>query len=338
MLAVRSNTPILVRDVAAVKQAPALRSGDTLIEGRPGVLLVLTSQYGANTLAVTHAAEAALAELTPRLEAEGIHVYPALHRPANFIERALGNLEQALLLAGLLILAVLYLFLRDWRSALITFLAIPLSLIAAVMVLNWRGETLNTMTLGGFAVSLGVLVDDAIIGIENILRRLRENALFGRPRARLEVILESALEVRGPVIYATLVVIAVFLPELFSTSVQGRFVGPLAFSFILAVLASLAVALTATPALCALFLREKDAHEDALWLTRLKAVQATAIGYADRHFKLAVGALVAVFVGSLMLLPYLGGTLMPDFKEGHFVIQVQTAVPGNLDRRNEARR
>ncbi|MDE2267172.1 MAG: efflux RND transporter permease subunit [Alphaproteobacteria bacterium] len=328
VLAVRSNTPILLRDVATVKQAPALRPGDTLIEGRPGVLLVLTSQYGANTLAVTHAAEAALAELTPRLEAEGIHVYPALHRPANFIERALGNLEQALLLAGLLILAVLYLFLRDWRSALITFLAIPLSLVAAVAVLNWRGETLNTMTLGGFAVSLGVLVDDAIIGIENILRRLRENALSGRPRTRLDVILESALEVRGPVIYATLVVIAVFLPELFSTSVQGRFVGPLAFSFILAVLASLAVALTATPALCALFLRAKDAHEDASWLTRLKALQATAIGHADRHFKLVVGGLVVLFAGSLLLLPFLGGTLMPDFKEGHFVIQVQTAIPG----------
>ena len=129
------------------------------------------------------------------------------------------------MIAAVLILAVLFLFLRDWRSALITFLAIPLSLLAAVAVLDRMGQTLNTMTLGGFAVALGVLVDDAIIGIENILRRLGENAKLPEPRPRLAVIRDATLEVRGPVVYATLVVIAVFLPELFSTSVQGHFVG-----------------------------------------------------------------------------------------------------------------
>ncbi|MDE2135466.1 MAG: efflux RND transporter permease subunit [Alphaproteobacteria bacterium] len=328
VLAVRSNTPILLRDVAVVKQAPALRSGDALVQGKPGVLLSLASQYGTNTLAVTRSVEAVLGELKPRLEAEGIRVYPALQRPANFVERALGNLEWALAIAGLLILIVLYLFMRDWRSALITFTAIPLSLIAAVAVLRWRGETLNTMTLGGFAVSLGMLLDDAIIGIENILRRLRENAQAGRPHTRTEIILESALEVRTPMIYATLVVIAVFLPELFSTSVQGHFVSPLAFSFILSVLASLVVAITATPALCALFLTEKDTHADPRWLIRLKALQGAAIGRADRHFKLVAGALAGLFAAALLLLPFLGGTLMPDFKEGHFVLQVSSAVPG----------
>ena len=143
--------------------------------GKPGVMLSLASQYGANTLTATLAVEEALAELAPALKAQGITIYPALHRPANFIERALGNLEQSLLIAAVLILAVLYLFLRDVRAALIAFTAIPLSLLAAVAVLDRMGLTLNTMTLGGFAVALGVLVDDAIIGIENILRRLREN-------------------------------------------------------------------------------------------------------------------------------------------------------------------
>ena len=176
---------------------------------------------------LTHAVEEALADLTPALQAQGITVYPALHRPANFIERALGNLERALLIAALLILALLYLFLRDWRAALITFLAIPLSLLAAIAVLRQAGQTLNTMTLGGFAVALGVLVDDAIIGIENIIRRLRENAASHDFLHRLGIIMEAALEVRAPVVYATLVVIAVFLPELFSSSVQGHFVGPL---------------------------------------------------------------------------------------------------------------
>ncbi len=149
------------------------------------MLFSLASQYGANTLETTRALEKALAQLTPALKAQGITIYPAMHRPANFIERALAILEQSLVIAAILILAVLYLFLRDWRSALITFLSIPLSLLAAVAVLDRMGLTLNTMTLGGFAVALGVLVDDAIIGIENILRRLRENAQRPQPRSRL---------------------------------------------------------------------------------------------------------------------------------------------------------
>ena len=155
---------------------------------------------------------------------------------------------------------------RDWRSALITFLAIPLSLLAAVAVLERMGQTLNTMTLGGFAVALGVLVDDAIIGIENVLRRLGENAKLVQPRSRFDVIRDATLEVRGPVVYATLVVIIVFLPALFSTSVQGKFVGPLALAFILAVLASLGVALTAAPALSALMLKARDHHADFGWI------------------------------------------------------------------------
>src|SRR6202142_4095973 len=186
VVAMRGTSPVRLRDLATITMSPALRSGDALIMGRPGVLLSLASQYGANTLSTTLAVERALADLAPALRAQGIIVYPALHRPANFIEQALGNLEHSLVIAAILILAVLYLFLRDLRAALIAFTAIPLSLLAAVAVLDHMGLTLNTMTLGGFAVALGVLVDDAIIGIENILRRLRENRLLPEPRQRLE--------------------------------------------------------------------------------------------------------------------------------------------------------
>ena len=241
--------------------------------GKPGVMMSLASQYGANTLTATLAVEKALHELAPTLKSQGITLYPGLHRPANFIERALGNLKNSLLIAAILILAVLYLFLRDVRAALIAFTAIPLSLLAAIAVLDRMGFTLNTMTLGGFAVALGVLVDDAIIGIENILRRLRENGALAAPLPRLDVVRDASLEVRGPVIYATAVVIAVFLPELFTSSVQGHFVGPLALAFIFAVLASLLVALTSTPALCALLLRRHDARAEAAWLVRLKSWQ-----------------------------------------------------------------
>ena len=328
VIAMRGSTPLLLRDVAEVKIAPALRSGDALIMGKPGVMMSLASQYGANTLSVTLALEQALTELGPALSAQGITVYPALHRPANFIERALGNLEESLALAALLILAVLYLFMRDIRVALIAFSAIPLSLLAAVAVLDRMGLTLNTMTMGGFAVALGVLVDDAIIGIENIMRRLRENARLESPRPRLEIVREASLEVRGPVIYATVVVVVVFLPELFTSSVQGHFVGPLALAFISAVLASLLVAMTSTPALCALLLHRHDARDEASWLEALKVWQRRAVQRVAAHLKPTVLLLVALVVVAAAALPFLGGTFMPDFREGHFVLQVSSSIPG----------
>ncbi|HEX3848719.1 MAG TPA: efflux RND transporter permease subunit [Steroidobacteraceae bacterium] len=328
VVAVRNDTPIVLRDLAEIKIAPALRSGDALIMGKPGVLLSLASQYGANTLTTTLAVEKALADLRPALAAQGIAVYPALHRPANFIERALERLKESLIVAALLILAVLYLFLRDARAALIAFTAIPLSLLAAVAVLSREGQTLNTMTLGGFAVALGVLVDDAIVGIENILRRLRENRSLAAPKPRLEVLLEASLEVRGPVIYATIVVIAVFLPELFTSSVQGHFIGPLAQAFILAVIASLLVAMTATPALCALLLRQHDARPEARWLLRLKEWQSSAIRRLHTRVRACAAVLVVLALAAGAALPFLGGVFMPDFREGHFVLQVTSSIPG----------
>ncbi len=328
VLAVRSGTPLTIGDLATVKQEAGLRSGDALIQGRPGILLSLASQYGANTLETSRAVEAALAHLAPALKAQGITVYPALQRPANFIESAVTSLAQSLVIAAILILAVLYLFLRDWRSALITFLAIPLSLLAATAILERMGLTLNTMTLGGFAVALGVLVDDAIIGIENVLRRLGENAGLELPRPRLAVIRDATLEVRGPVVYATFVVIAVFLPELFATNVQGHFVGPLALAFILAVLASLVVALTAAPALSALWLTPRDAHADFGWMRMLKQWQSRSIGFVYGHFRSVVVVLAVLTVAAVAVLPFLPSSFMPDFKENHFVSQVDASTPG----------
>ncbi|HEY4366252.1 MAG TPA: efflux RND transporter permease subunit [Steroidobacteraceae bacterium] len=328
VISVRNSVPVRLGDVAEVKMAPALRFGDALVQGKPGVLLSLASQYGANTLTTTLAVEQALSDLEPALKAQGITLYRGLHRPANFIERALGDLEQSLVIAAALILAVLYLFLRDTRAALIAFTAIPLSLLAAVLVLDRMGQTLNTMTLGGLAVALGVLVDDAIIGIENILRRMRTNAALAQPLPRLDVIREASLEVRGPVIYATAVVIAVFLPQLFTSSVQGHFVGPLALAFILAVVASLLVAMTATPALCALFLREHDARPETRWLARLKELQTHAVRKVEAHFKVAATVLAVLIATAVAALPFLGGTFMPDFREGHFVMQVASSIPG----------
>ena len=328
LVAIRNNTPIRLRDVATLQQGAALRSGDALIMGKPGVLISLASQYGANTLSTTHAVESALAALEPALRAQGITLYSGLHRPANFIERALQDLEHSLAIAAFLIVVVLYAFLRNARAALIAFVAIPLSLLAAVDVLEHLGQTLNTLTLGGFAVALGVLVDDAIIGIENILRRLRQNRDLPQPRERLQVILESSLEVRGPVVYATAVVIAVFIPELLTSSVQGHFVAPLAAAFILAVSASLLVAMTVTPALCALLLSSNVVSTEPRWLGKLKDWQRGAIEKTARHLGLTLTVTGALLLASVALLPFLGGTFMPDFREGHFVMQASSSVPG----------
>jgi CzcA family heavy metal efflux pump len=328
VVTVRNNVPILIRDLAQVAIAPALKSGDALIMGRPGILLSLSSQYGANTLTTSRAVEDALKNLAPALVAQGITLYPDLHRPANFIELALLHLRDSLVIAAILILAVLYAFLRDVRASLIAFTAIPLSLLAAIAVLDHNGQTLNTMTLGGFAVALGVLVDDAIIGIENIMRRLRENSSRPQPLPRLDVLLEASLEVRGPVIYATAVVIVVFLPVLFTSSVQGHFVGPLAQAFILAVLASLLVAMTSTPALCALLLRQRELRRESGWLRRLKGWQANAVQAVGARMKLTLTVLVVLIILAVAALPLLGGTFMPDFREGHFVMHVSSSIPG----------
>lgn len=328
VVTVRNGTPVKLRDLARVEIAPALRAGDTIVQGRPGALLTISSQYGANTMTTTRAVEAALADLIPRLEAQGVTVYPAMHRPANFIERALVNLRDALAVAAVLILVVLFAFLRDLRSALISFVTIPLSLLAAVVVMKHMGHTLNTMTIGGLAVAIGVLVDDAIIDIENILRRLHLNRARAQPLHRLAVVRDASLEIRSPVLFATLAVLVVFVPVYLTSGVQGRFVGPLALAFMLAVLASLLVALTVTPALCALLLSAKDTHAQAAWISALKRFQARAVGFVARHLRLVGAVLIAAFAGALAWLPALGGQFMPDFREGHFVVQASSALPG----------
>jgi CzcA family heavy metal efflux pump len=328
ILAVRGGTPVRLQDVATIAQVPAERVGDALIQGRPGVLISVSSQYGASTLATTRAVEAVLLDLAPSLKAQGVAIYPALHQPANFIERAIGGLAQALAVAAALIFVALVLFLRDWRSALISFIAIPVSLVVAIAVLHQFGGSLNTMTLSGFVVALGVLVDDAVAGVENILRRLREQAQSPQPRGRLATIREAADEVHTPIFFATLVVLAVFVPELLSSSVQGRLIGPLALAFILAVTTSLIVALTTTPALAALLLSVDDTHVEAAWLTMLKRVQAAAIAFVHRHLMVCVALIVVMLAGAVSLIPFLGGTFLPEFREGHLIVQVTSNLPG----------
>jgi len=327
VLASREGGSIRLRDVAEIAEAPEPKLGDAQIMGQRGVILEPSSQYGANTMEVTLAIEQALAEMKPLFEAQHITLYPRLFRPANFIQTSLHNINLSLLIGGMLVVAVLFLFLLDLRTAFISFTAIPLSLLAAVIVLDRFGASLNTLTLGGFAIAIGEVVDDAIIDVENIMRRLRENRTLQKPRPVFRVILEASLEVRSAVVYATFIVALVFMPVLLMSGVQGRLFAPLGTAFVLAIMSSLVVALTVTPALCSLLLSRAKERRPPRYLEWLKGRHATLLEQLSRHPRAVIWAAVALLVAAVATVPFFGGEFLPEFREGHFIVHM-AALPG----------
>jgi len=332
LVAWRDGRPVTLADVADVVEGAQPKFGDCLIQGRPGVLVKLLSQYGANTLDATRAAEAALAELEPSIRAAGIDLYPRIHRPANFIETAVTNLGHSLLVGAGLVAAVLFLFLLDVRAALISLTAIPLSLLTAVIVLQRLGLTLNTMTLGGLAIAIGEVVDDAVIDVENIVRRLRQRAAGGDGRSLFRVVLDASIEVRGSVIYASFVVVLVFVPVLTMSGLQGRFFAPLGLAYIFAVLASLVVALTLTPVLALVLLGRRTSRDaQAPRLVRsLQAAYAALLRRVIGHPWLVGLCALLLLGGAIAAVPFLGGEFLPEFREGHFVLQMNLAPGGSV--------
>ena len=317
---VAGAAPASIGDVAEVVDGAGPLNGEALIMGKPGVLLSMSSQYGANTLQATHAVEAALAELEPALRARGVTVNKDLHRPANFISSALKGIADDLAIGAVLIALVLFLFMRDLRTVAIAFVSIPLALLTAVIVLDRMGSTINTMTLGGLAVALGVVVDDAVIGTENIVRRLRTPA----PGAKVsDVILHASVEVRAPVIYATLMLALVLLPVLLLHGLQGAFFSPLAAAFIIATLASLAVAILVTPPLALLLLNKARLHDEPGVLVRTKDWHQGLLARAVARPRWAVGATVVAAAATVAGFLLFNSELLPSFREGHFVLAVQ---------------
>lgn len=320
-----------LRDVARVVDGAQPATGAASIMGHAGVMLVVEEQYGADTLRVTRALDARLAQLAPALKAQDVALYPALFRPANFIHSALGHLRTALLVGAALVLAVLFLFLRDMRAAAISAVAIPLSLLAAVAVLDQLGVGLNTMTLGGLAIAIGEVVDDAIVDVENILRRLRLNHASERPLPVPRVVLAAAVEVRGAVVYATLIVALVFVPVLTLSGVAQRLFAPLGLAYIAAILASLAVAMTVTPALACVLLRpDRNATEPALQ-GRLRRRYLGLLGRTERHPRaLALGVALLCLAG-LGSLPLLHGSFLPELREGHYIVHMRLLPGASLE-------
>ena len=328
LVSASSGVPVRLTDVATITETAAPQFGDALIMGEPGVLLTLSTAYGANTIEVTRALEAALAELQPLLDREGVTLHPALHRPASFVESAIANLRRSLLIGAVLVVVVLLAFLQNPRAAFVSLTAIPLSLLTAVIILSRFGVTLNTMSLGGLAIAIGEVVDDAIIDVDNIVRRLRENRAAERSRSALAVTLAASLEVRRAVVFATMAVVLVFLPLLTLGGLAGKFFAPLAASYLLAVVASLGLALTVTPALALMLLGSSPPRSETPRLqAAVTARYRRLLTWVWRHERPVLATIGVLALGSLLLVRFLGGEFLPQFQEHHLVLQVSTA-PG----------
>jgi CzcA family heavy metal efflux pump len=327
VLLTRGAASVTLANVADVVEASEPPIGGAGIQGKPGVILNVAEQYAADTVEVTKQAEAALDELRPGLAADGITIEPDLFRPANFIITATTNVRDSLILGGVLVIVVLFLFLFDLPTAAISCTAIPLSLLAATLVLERLGITLNTMTLGGLAIAIGVVVDDAVIDVENIVRRLRENRRSPAPRPFARVVLDATLEVRSAVVYATFAVILVVVPIMTLSGLTGRLFAPLGFAYTIAVLASLAVALTVTPALAVALLPGRVPPRDPPLVRWARAgYEALLLRLAQRPRTLIVAAFLFTIAGCAAL-PFFGAEFIPELKEGHFVVHM-SAVPG----------
>ncbi|MBI4695478.1 MAG: efflux RND transporter permease subunit [Gammaproteobacteria bacterium] len=315
-------------DLATVRMAAEPAIGGAQIMGKAGIVMMVIGQYGANTLTVSNALKDVLDGFERRLSRERITLYPALFVPANYIEASLHNIAEHLTIGGGFVLLVLALFLFDVRAAFVSAVAIPLSLLGALLVLLEAGMNVNIMVLGGLAIALGEVVDDAIIDTENIYRRLRENRQSAAPRPAAEVVLRASLEVRGSVVYASFIVALVFVPLLTIPGVAGRLFAPLGMTYILAIAASLGVALTVTPALCCLLLAHAGLRADDPPLTRwVKPGYRIVLGLVARRPWPTLVATLAVCAATLALLPRQAEQFLPPLREGHYIVHT-TGLPG----------
>ena len=327
---VREREGLVLRlgDLGRVTEAPETRFGEGGVNGERGLVIVVSGQLGINTKVVAARVEATLARLRPTIESAGLELHPALFRPSEFIDLALRNITTSLLLGAVLVAVVLLLFLADARAAAISLTAIPLSLLAAILALEYLGFGINTLTLGGLAIALGEVVDDAIIDVENIARRLRLNRARPDPRPAARVVLDASIEVRSSVVYATFVVALVFVPVLLLTGVQGALFRPLALSYILATMASLLVALTVTPALTLLLLVVHQGRvAEAPVLTWLKRGYRRALVWSLSRPALLGTVVLLVCGAAAATVPFFGATFLPEFREGHYLVHM-SAVPG----------
>ncbi|WP_301349265.1 efflux RND transporter permease subunit, partial [uncultured Muribaculum sp.] len=323
---------VLLEDVATVATGNKLpRIGVASERTKPAVLITVTKQPGTGTIALTERIEDELAVMRHTLPSD-VNVSTDIFKQSDFIDNSISNLQQSLFEGSIFVIVILFFFLMNVRTTLISLIALPLSIIVTVLVLHFLGFSINTMSLGGIAIAIGSLVDDAIVDVENVYKRLRENRKLPEDKRRrtIDVVFEASKEVRMPIFNSSLIIIASFLPLFFLQGIEGRMLIPLGISFIVALIASTIVALTLTPVLCSYLLnnpgQEKLSNEP--WATRkLKAAYSKALGFSFAHKKgvlIVTGALFALSIGLFFTL---GRSFLPSFNEGSFTINV-SSLPG----------
>lgn len=327
--------PVFIRDIATVQIGPQIKRGDASVNGKPAVILSVQKQPGANTVELTQKIDVALTDLEKSFP-KGVVLNRDLFKQAHFIEAAVGNVKEAIRDGTILVFIVLFIFLLNFRTTAITLITIPLSILTAAIVFHFFGMSVNTMTLGGLAVAIGELVDDAIVDVENVFRRLRENRTLAKPLPTLQVVYNASSEIRNSIVFATIIVVLVFLPLFYMSGIEGRLFIPLGVAYIVSLIASLFVALTITPVLCSYLLTEDklNEREDGKFVTFLKTWHRKILVHVLEHPRKIIGGTVALFAASLLLIPFMGKDFLPKFNEGTATVNV-LAQPGvSLDASN----
>ena len=322
-VATHNGQPILLRQVANATFAPAIKRGDASFKGKPAVILSVQKQPTADSVTLTRAVEVALADLSKKLPS-GFEQPQFLFKQANFIEASIGNVEEALRDGAIMVAFILFIFLVNFRTTFISLIAIPLSLLVTALVFRYFDISINTMTIGGLAIAIGQLVDDAVVGVENVLRRLRENRTLPNPKTDIEVIAAASQEVRSGVVYATAIVVLVFIPLFALPGIEGRLFTPLGLAYIVSILASMVVAMTITPVLCYYLLpkMKRIDHGDSFLVAKLKGWDERLLNWSFEHGRtLLVAAGVAVVV-ALATIPFFAKSFLPPFNEGTLTVGV----------------
>jgi HME family heavy-metal exporter len=319
--------PILLSQVARVAELPQVKRGDSSVEGRDAVVLTISKQPGADTRLLTEQVTQALADVQKSLPPD-VRINPAVYQQRSFIDLSIHNVIEALTHGGILVVIILFLFLLNFRTTFITLTAIPLSIVVTALVFKWFGMSINTMTLGGLAVAIGELVDDAIVDVENIFRRLRENRHVEYPKPALRVVYEASSEVRNSIVFSTILVVLVFVPLFALSGMEGKLFAPLGVAYIVSIVASLVVSLTVTPVLSYWLLPKAKfmAHEkDGALLRFLKWIAGFAIRGSVRHPWPILGAVAVMVLLSCLVVTQLGRDFLPPFNEGS--VQVNVLLP-----------
>lgn len=324
--------PVKIEDVAEIKIGTSAKIGDGSLKGKPAVIMTVMKQPATNTLELTDEIDHAIADMQGNLSKD-IHINTKIFRQADFINASIGNTQKTLLEGTAFVIIILFLFLMNWRATFISLMAIPISLIVAILTLKWLGFTINTMSLGGMAIAIGDLVDDAIIDVENVFKRLKENALkpIEVQKNKLTVIFDGSFEIRSSVINATFIIIVAFIPLFFLSGMEGKLLAPLGIAFIVALFASLIVSITLTPVLASYLLTGdkmlNKQHKESWLVERLNRIYSTTLTKVMKIKKAVLIGAGALFIIALLAMSQLGRSFLPEFNEGSLVISA-VSLPG----------